>query len=205
MAFTAAVTRRVLYEDNEAGFLYPIGNTLAKAVLPAGQDLPSDCKVLLLGCGDVRNALKTAAALHAAGCTAAEVHLNDISDVILARNVILLQAASSIDCSQPDDVAFLWSIWFNACLEQEQRQRLDALLQQVSSMESDGWPLSETGCRTQPCCSSASGHAVLHTVARLISIAGCAGCLCSTPSFHYRQHPALPCCIAARAARYLQW
>ena len=47
MTFTAAVTRRVLYEDNEAGFLYPIGNTPAKAVLPAGQDLPTDCKVNL--------------------------------------------------------------------------------------------------------------------------------------------------------------
>jgi hypothetical protein len=68
--------------------------------------LPPCPQVLLLGCGDIRNALVTAAALrqllHDAatpGSTTSEngdtkqeiqIHLNDVSDCILARDVLLL-------------------------------------------------------------------------------------------------------------------
>lgn len=58
-------------------------------------------QVLLVGCGDIRNALVTAAALPklCAGPSRKqqqqqqqqiEIHINDLSDVILARDVVLL-------------------------------------------------------------------------------------------------------------------
>lgn len=43
MAFPAVTSRKVLY--HRWGFQYPIGNTPAKAVLPAGDSAPADCKV----------------------------------------------------------------------------------------------------------------------------------------------------------------
>jgi hypothetical protein len=46
MSFTASTVRRVLYEGGPARFLYAIGNTPAKAVLPAGDD-PLDGPVKL--------------------------------------------------------------------------------------------------------------------------------------------------------------
>lgn len=67
--------------------------------------LPACPQVLLLGCGDIRNALVTAAALrrqllhgtapgHATSGIDSkqeiQIHLNDISDCILARDVLLL-------------------------------------------------------------------------------------------------------------------
>jgi hypothetical protein len=44
MSFTASTVRRVLYEGGPARFLYAIGNTPARAVLPAG-DTPIDGSV----------------------------------------------------------------------------------------------------------------------------------------------------------------
>jgi hypothetical protein len=94
--------------------------------------------VLLLGCGDVRNALTNAAALRSAGASSSsssgssyEVHLNDISDAILARDALLLAAATTMDPSSAADVEFLWALWFCAQLTAENRQRLNLLLQQV--------------------------------------------------------------------------
>lgn len=123
---------------------FPIGNTQARPVLPAGQGpwaapfrvrpaaaaAPAACMLLseaakgthsmrwhvtqsartmpagpLLGCGDIRNALVTAAALRQLLHGAApddratsetnnreeiQIHLNDVSDCILARDVLLL-------------------------------------------------------------------------------------------------------------------
>jgi hypothetical protein len=93
-------------------------------------------QVLLLGCGDVRNALTTAAALRSAASSSSsssscEVHLNDISDAILARDALLLAAATTMDPGSAEDVEFLWALWFCAQLSAEHRQRLDLLLQQV--------------------------------------------------------------------------
>jgi hypothetical protein len=95
-------------------------------------------QVLLLGCGDVRNALTTAAALRSAAASSSssssssyKVHLNDISDAILARDALLLAAATTMDPSSAADVEFLWALWFCAQLSAEHRQRLDLLLQQV--------------------------------------------------------------------------
>jgi hypothetical protein len=92
-----------------------------------------------LGCGDVRNALTTAAALRSATASSSsssssssyEVHLNDISDAILARDGLLLAAAATMDPGKAADVEFLWALWFCAQLSAEHRQRLDALMQQV--------------------------------------------------------------------------
>ncbi|KAF6266094.1 hypothetical protein COO60DRAFT_1456782 [Scenedesmus sp. NREL 46B-D3] len=130
MTCPAVTSRTVLY--HRWGFLYPIGNTAAKAVLPAGDCAPADSKVLLLGCGDIRNALTTAAALHSAGASSScEVHLNDISDAILARDALLLAAATRMEPDTAADVEFLWALWFSAHLSAEHRQRLEELLQQA--------------------------------------------------------------------------
>jgi hypothetical protein len=95
-------------------------------------------QVLLLGCGDVRNALTTVAALGSAEASSSssssasyEVHLNDISDAILARDALLLAAATIMDPGDAADVEFLWALWFCAQLSAEHRQRLDIMLQQV--------------------------------------------------------------------------
>lgn len=45
-------------------------------------------QVLLLGCGDVRNTLRTIANFPIG--RALEIHLNDTSDAVLARAVLLL-------------------------------------------------------------------------------------------------------------------
>jgi hypothetical protein len=107
-------------------------------------------QVLLLGCGDVRNALTTAAALHKAGASSScEVHLNDISDAVLARNALLLAAAANIDPQKAADVQFLWAVWFNATLSAEHKQRLDVLLQQVrfAAVVVLGGPIISTASR----------------------------------------------------------
>jgi hypothetical protein len=105
-------------------------------------------QVLLLGCGDIRNALVSAPALrqlqNAKPSSSSgkakkqqqqqqiEIHLNDLSDVILARDVVLLCITASITPSCDDDLQYLWGVWFNAVLSQTHRQRLDQLLEQVS-------------------------------------------------------------------------
>jgi len=124
--------------------------------------------VLLLACGDVRNALTSAAALKQLQGTQPvtkptkvkpqqlrqqqrqqeqlpqiELHLNDVSDVMLARDVVLLSISCSIDPSCADDLQYLWGVWFNAALSQSHKQRLDQLLQQVST---DPYPPSLCGC-----------------------------------------------------------
>jgi hypothetical protein len=60
-----------------------------------------------------------------------EIHLNDISDVILARDVVLLCIAASIDPRCDDDLHYIWGVWFNVVMSQAHKQRLDTLLQQV--------------------------------------------------------------------------
>lgn len=88
--------------------------------------------MLLLGCGDIRNALTTAAALVNAGARCScQLHLNDVSDAVLARDALLLAAAAEMDPEKADDVNFLWSLWFCAQLSAEHKQRLDLLLQKV--------------------------------------------------------------------------
>jgi hypothetical protein len=59
------------------------------------------------------------------------VHLNDISDAVLARDALLLAVAASMDPNKAQDAQFLWALWFCAQLSAEHKQRLDVLLQQV--------------------------------------------------------------------------
>lgn len=94
--------------------------------------------MLLLGCGDARNALLTTGRLQQLGARSTHLHLNDISPVVLARNALLLAVAAAADVtsSHPgdvpgDDLQFLWALWYNARLSSEHRQRLNHLLDQV--------------------------------------------------------------------------
>jgi hypothetical protein len=113
--------------------------------------MPFVPQVLLLGCGDIRNGLVSAPALLQLQTAKPprisnnpqqqqqqqpqiEIHLNDISDVILARDVVLLCITQSINPSCDDDMQFLWGVWFNAVLSQRHKQRLDQLLQQVCTL-----------------------------------------------------------------------
>lgn len=61
MSFTASTVRRVFYEGGPARFLYAIGNTPARAVLPAGGE-PLDGPIKVLGGGGL------AAYCHASSC-----------------------------------------------------------------------------------------------------------------------------------------
>jgi hypothetical protein len=83
--------------------------------------------------------------------------------LLLLHQLVLQVIASSIDPTSPDDLQFLWCVWFNAALSQTHRQRLDTLLQQVSAsmflsknvvLCTDSTQARSTGSACGHCCSS---------------------------------------------------
>ncbi|KAG1675399.1 hypothetical protein FOA52_012318 [Chlamydomonas sp. UWO 241] len=103
--------RRILLEL--APLVYPYGNTAAQNVVT---ELPrGDAKVLLIGCGDVRNALMSLAATdRGTGTGSLQLHLSDAYPSVLARAALLLHLCTRLDPSSADDMRFLWAVWYNA-------------------------------------------------------------------------------------------
>ena len=113
-------------------YYYAIGNT--KSVdLTEGCEIQSQVQFLLLGCGDIRNILQT---VHEIGQSktvpeSLTFHLNDIDDVLLARNAVLLQIVHTIDPDMIDDIQFLWNIWYNLRLSEHDYLRLKSVLTDI--------------------------------------------------------------------------
>ena len=118
---------QVLYPDGL--FTYAIGNTTAQ---PLAERLATKkgcaLNVLLLGSGDLRNVFFTVSELwqRKASLRPSQVyfHVNDFDPVVVARNVIILQIANFIDPEIPEDVDFLWNVWYNMALSEDHYQRL---------------------------------------------------------------------------------
>ena len=113
-------------------YYYAIGNT--KSVdLTEGCEVPAHAQFLLLGCGDIRNVLKTVHELNHLkhGPESLNFHLNDIDDVMLARIAALLQIVSTLDADKGDDVQFLWNVWYNLKLSEHDFQRLKSILSDI--------------------------------------------------------------------------
>lgn len=88
-------------------------------------------QVLLLGCGDVRNALRTASALASAGAASIALHLNDCSDCALSRAALLLHLAEVLDPTSRDDVGFLFDVWFCGMMSAQHALRLRGVLREL--------------------------------------------------------------------------
>ena len=113
------------------GYYFAVGNTQAV-------DLTEDCTVpphaefLLLGCGDIRHILKTVHEVNKLDSSKSlSFHLNDMDDVLLARNAVLLKMVNTIDPSQREDVEFVWNVWYNVQLSKKHLGRLQAILTDV--------------------------------------------------------------------------
>lgn len=89
--------------------------------------------MLLLGCGDARSVFPTLAELQARGAARVHIHLSDISDAILARAVLLLTLAESLDPSSQEDLEYFYAVWYCSQLSRAQRLRLDELLRRLAA------------------------------------------------------------------------
>ena len=102
-----SAARRKLVDRAMSGFI--IGNTHARSLLtrqeaaelakapPVGPGAtPQPTKLLWIGVGDVRNALTTLSAFPPRAYV--ELHMNDMSSAVLARNVVLLTMATREVC-----------------------------------------------------------------------------------------------------------
>ena len=76
-----------------------------------------------MGCGDIYNALHTGA--YHSGSNSLDIHLNDVSSLCMARNALLLKVCSApeFDPNDPNDLNYLWNIWYNAEWPESTRQR----------------------------------------------------------------------------------
>ena len=98
------------------------------------QDLDFDrdtVDMLLLGVGDIRQILKTVSCVNTESGRRIDelrIHLNDLDDVVLARDVLLLYLFSTVNPKDSEDVLFIWSIWFNMELRPDHYNRLVKLL-----------------------------------------------------------------------------
>jgi hypothetical protein len=65
-----------------------------------------------LGSGDLRNALQVATN---SSSNRWEIHMNDISPAVVARNITILKIISATDFNpeNKEDFAFVWDIWYN--------------------------------------------------------------------------------------------
>jgi len=77
----------------------------------------------------VRNALATVAARPDAA--AVTVHLNELSDSVLARAALLLHLSEALNPASEEDMRFLFAVWFCAVLSGQHADRLRAVVRQL--------------------------------------------------------------------------
>jgi len=121
-------------------YTYAMGNTRARDVTELlGTSKEQHLDLLLLACGDVRNILCTVSELSLRKSherpTSLNFHLNDYDPTVVARNAVLLEAAGVINPDIPDDIDFLWNIWYNLALSQSHFDRLRKIISKL--LESD--------------------------------------------------------------------
>ena len=57
--------------------------------------------------------------------------VNDVDDVLLARNAILLELCQELDSNCHKDMVFFWSVWYNAELSKNAFARLKGLISKL--------------------------------------------------------------------------
>lgn len=157
--------RRVLIEN--CAFYYAFGNTnnvslyrenneeenkvrsrwlaVPMKCLIAGSPLtcaPS-AQLLLLGFGDVRNVLATASncAMHGKrACRTLSFELCDHSLACIARGLLLLHLAGTIDPSSLEDLDFLWGVWYCLALSDAHAARLAATVRELLQRSAECGP-----------------------------------------------------------------
>ena len=133
------------YPNNR--YFYAIGNTQSTDLTESCR-VPPDAKLLLLACGDIRNILytvKEVSQLHQAP-KSLTFHINDIDDVLLARNTVLLHAVKNIDPDKGKDVDFLWNIWYNLALSEADSVRLKEIFTDILQNPQDGVKFETDEC-----------------------------------------------------------
>eukprot|EP00884_Botryococcus_braunii_P019944 jgi/Botrbrau1/6633/Bobra.104_2s0020.1 len=108
--------RRVLSEMYY--YFYPYGDTPAKNLI-SSRLLKERAEVLLLGCGDIRKLLWSASS----STDHIHFHLNDNNNAVLARDLLLLHILNHIDVGKPDDLHYLWNVWYNIFWDTRTRER----------------------------------------------------------------------------------
>jgi len=83
-----------------------------------------------LGCGDLRNPLLTTTAVgdkHNAGqyYENLDIHINDASLSVIARNILILKIIScpKFDPNDDDDMDYVWDIWYNTTFSHSTTKR----------------------------------------------------------------------------------
>ncbi|XP_067685859.1 uncharacterized protein [Haliotis asinina] len=133
------MAQRDIVNDAEDMY-YPIGNTKSVDVTH-GCQVAEECNILLLGCGDIRHVLHTMHVLHEDGTTKAKnqtisFHINDIEDGILARDLILLFLARTINPSNTDELNTLWAVWYDVLLSNAHVKKLKEVMEELLNLES---------------------------------------------------------------------
>ena len=147
-------------------YYYAIRNTRS-VDLTEGCEVPSDAQFLLLGCGDIRNILQTVHEVNRGVKPLPKTltfHLNDIDDVLLARNVVLIQIVNTIDPNNAGDVKFLWNIWYNLNLSELHCQRLKHVLFDILEKPLEGVEVQS------PECSDAIRRVVKYWLVKTVSV-----------------------------------
>ncbi len=62
-----------------------------------------------------------------------EIHLNDFSPTVVARNIVILKIVSTFDFNPEgkEDFAFLWDIWYNLEWSEITRKRFQQILKDL--------------------------------------------------------------------------
>ncbi|POS69961.1 MYND finger [Diaporthe helianthi] len=131
---------------NLVDFFYPIGNTPAVSLT---QSLPSKlaAKILLLGCGDLRNILFTAhlddRPLDITSC--------DVQKAIIARNVLLLTLIND-DVDAKNDTS-IWNIYYQMRIDKKSDDLLKAQSSKLAKLSAtlDTWKQSKYGSQLRFC------------------------------------------------------
>ena len=128
-------------------YFYAIGNT-PSIDLTEGCQVPTHAQFLLLGCGDIRNILQTVHEVSQIQSKPKSLtfHLNDVDDVLLARNTVLLQIVTKIDPCKREDVEFLWNVWYDLNLSEDNLQRLKAVLTNILEYPLEGLTFESQEC-----------------------------------------------------------
>ena len=89
---------------------------------------------MLLGSGDLRNALVTASKLSDAYKNL-NIHLNDDLDIVVARNVLMahILLSDEFDPDNPAEVDYLWDVWYSLQWTENIRNRFLKDVRQILS------------------------------------------------------------------------
>ena len=79
-----------------------------------------------MGCGDLRNPLATIIGTNPNQYL--HIHINDISLLVIARNILILKIVSNdkFDLKKEADMSYIWDLWYNATWPQSTLKRFVA-------------------------------------------------------------------------------